>query len=87
MAAMFSLSAHRDRWFLGADVIYMDLEDYAYITRTPGQVNRLKAAIEAEMARASVVVLSDYTKGVLTDEILRFAIASDRSGVAWCCSA
>ena len=22
--------------------IYMDLEDYAYVTRTPGQVNRLK---------------------------------------------
>jgi putative ABC transport system permease protein len=29
------------------EVIYMDLEDYAYIARTPGQVTQLQVAIEA----------------------------------------
>jgi D-beta-D-heptose 7-phosphate kinase/D-beta-D-heptose 1-phosphate adenosyltransferase len=40
---------------------------------------RVIAAIRSELRRADVMVVSDYTKGVLTDEVLAVAIAEARA--------
>ncbi len=40
---------------------------------------RVIAAVRSELRRADVMVISDYTKGVLTDEVLTTAIAEARA--------
>ena len=42
-------------------------------------VQQVITAIESELQRADVVVLSDYTKGLLTDDVLATAIAKARA--------
>ena len=65
--------------FMAGNHQLLRLDEEAVIPVEGVLEQQLLAVFEAEVARADIVILSDYAKGVLTDSVLRGAIALARS--------
>jgi D-beta-D-heptose 7-phosphate kinase/D-beta-D-heptose 1-phosphate adenosyltransferase len=61
----------------GQQLLRADAETAAPVSAETA--SRVLAAIRAELPRADVMILSEYTKGLLTDEVLAGAIAEARA--------